>query len=152
MALLQSCSCQEDCGICLQTCSRLLGRNLAQQNTSLETPVIIVSLIPKVLDNSHCTWSKNLTIRVYEILHGFYRHFGCQWDVPGWWYRIMLASWRKSISRSNVLRNLTCSVISITEWFHSKPQTTGGEKDFLDSFVYQNRVFESTRRSKLLLS
>jgi len=34
--------------------SKLLGRNLAQQNTSLETAIILASLIPKALDNSHC--------------------------------------------------------------------------------------------------
>ena len=119
-------------GYLLRICSRLLGRNLAQQNTSLETPVIIASLIPKAANNSHCTWSQRFTIRVYETQHGFHRHFECQWDVPGWWNPFAHASWRKSISPSNV-RNLTCGVISTTEWFHSKLQATGGEKDFLAS-------------------
>jgi len=32
----------------LRMCIRLLGRNLAQQNTSLETPVIIASFTPKL--------------------------------------------------------------------------------------------------------
>jgi len=50
--------------------------------------------------------------------------------LDGGIYSPMLANWRKSISPSNVLRNLTCGVISTTEWFHSKLQTTGGEKDF----------------------
>jgi len=36
----------------LRVCNRLLGRNLAQQNMSLETPVIIASLLPEVLENA----------------------------------------------------------------------------------------------------
>jgi len=35
--------------------------------------------------------------------------------LDGGIYSPMLANWRKSISPSNVLRNLTCGVISTTE-------------------------------------
>ena len=35
--------------------------------TSWETPVIIASLFPKVLENAYCILSKNSIIRVYEI-------------------------------------------------------------------------------------
>ena len=45
----------------------VLGWNLAQQNTSWETPVIIALLFPKVLENAYCILSKNSIIRVYEI-------------------------------------------------------------------------------------
>jgi len=120
----------------LRICRRPLGRNLAQQNTSFETPVIIAWLIPKALDNSHCTWCKILT----SVSVKYNACFIVTLDVneaflEGGVHSLVLVSCRKSISPCDVLRNLTCGVISTTEWFHSKPQTTGGEKDFLDSFV-----------------
>jgi len=55
--------------------------------------------------------------------------------LDGGIHSFLLVSWRKNISPSNVFRNLTYGVISTTEWFHNKLQTTSGEKDFLDSFV-----------------
>ena len=47
----------------------------------------------------------------------------------------MLVSWQKGISPSNFLCNVTFGVISTTESLYIKPQTTSGEKYFLDSLV-----------------
>jgi len=41
----------------------------------------------------------------------------------------------KSYFIHNLLRSVTFGVISTAEWLHSKPQTTGGEKDFMESLV-----------------
>jgi len=46
MEFPRSCSREGDCGICY-TCA-VLGRNLAQENTSWENPVILALLFPKV--------------------------------------------------------------------------------------------------------
>jgi len=73
----------------------VLGWNLAQQNTSWETPVIIASLLPKVLENANCIRSKNSIIRVYEIQHVLHDRFGCRWDVSERWsHLLMLVSWQ----------------------------------------------------------
>jgi len=67
MAFPQSCSCQGDC--CIYYACAVFRRNLPQENTSWEIPagLIIALLFSKVLENAQCTWSKNFTIRVYEI-------------------------------------------------------------------------------------
>jgi len=152
MAFPRSCSCQGDCSICQAYAVGYLAETLLSKML-LETPVIIAALIPKAQDSSHCTWSQKFAIHVYEIQHGFHRHFECQRDVPGWWnplaYASQLAKKYFTQSRSS---QFNLGVISATEWFHSKLQTTGGKKDFLVPLFNQDRVFGFTRWSKLLLS
>jgi len=48
----------------------------------------------------------------------------------------------------DVDKTVTFGVISTAEWLHSKPQTTGGEKDFMESLVSQGWVLGLTCRSK----
>jgi len=144
-------SCQDDCSV-FYACA-VLGKHLAQQNTSWETPVIIASIFPKVLENAHCTplnpkiWlSVCMIARASSSLWMSMRHF---WMVES--HSLVLVSWHKAISLSNFLRNVTFGVISTTEWLHSEPEITGDEKEFWTPQFSQGWVFGLTCRSKLLL-
>jgi len=64
----------------------------------------------------------------------------------------MLVSWQKGMLPSNFPQNVTFGVISTAESLYNKPQTTGGEKDFMDLSLAKYGVFGLTRWSKLLLS
>jgi len=55
-------------------------------------------------------------------------------------HSLKLVNWQKGTSPSHFLRNSTFCVISTSERLLSKPQTTGGENDFLEFLVSQDGV------------
>ena len=93
----------------------------------------IAPYFAKVPEDTHCTWSTNLTMRVNETWHRLHRPIRCRWDVCGWWNRMTRLCYSylaESISPSHVQRNPTFGVISTTKSHLRTSQTTSRENDF----------------------
>ena len=48
----------------------------------------IAAYFAKVPEDTNCTWSTGLTMRVNETWHRLHRPIWCWWDVCGWWNRM----------------------------------------------------------------
>ena len=121
MVFLQSCSCQDDCSI-YYACA-VLGRNLSQRNMLWETPVIVVTLFPEVLENRSLHLMKKYDYLCQCVWNTTWSSSSLSMSMISCWllesYLLMLVYWQKGISPSNFLCNETFSVISTSEWLHT---------------------------------